>query len=470
MRTSFAEDNVNRELEVFIDEAEEVGWSAPDGAMLDLLVPPTVYPPGEDTGILCDSVLSLGPGNGRSLLEIGCGSGAVSLWAAMRGFRVFTCDINPLAVSAVRGRAEEMGLSSRLTVVEGGPGEGKIEQWAQGKHDVIIWNPPYLDPPSEGDPVLGPLEEAGMVDLDWKQGSGVVLLDAIEEGDLLNDDGIVLIIRSSTTIGRYLGEEAIGRGWAQRSAVAITFDDGEHLEVLAFWRPWNARPVEEVGIISSTNSLMLEQGGKIGRCIKALNQTKGRGQRDSKWVSKEGDLLCSWLVPVNDAGILQLSAGIALMQSLDSIEIHQDEKINHWMKWPNDVWIGKRKFAGCLAEGKSKGRENKFVIGIGANFMDKDEDFPIATIEHQDKDFQKRLDAALAGLLESKQGVPNVGNDEIIELAWGMMSAGLSNGQEIQLSKQTGSVVGLTNEGHLLVEFEDGVKEISATDGIQFLI
>jgi biotin-(acetyl-CoA carboxylase) ligase len=173
---------------------------------------------------------------------------------------------------------------------------------------------------------------------------------------------------------------------------------------------------------------------------------------------------------VNDAGILQLSAGIALMQSLDSIEIHQDEKINHWMKWPNDVWIGKRKFAGCLAEGKSKGRENKFVIGIGANFMDKDEDFPIATIEHQDKDFQKRLDAALAGLLESKQGVPNMGNEEIIELAWGMMSAGLYNGQEIQLSKQTGSVVGLTNEGHLLVEFEDGVKEISATDGIQFLI
>jgi BirA family biotin operon repressor/biotin-[acetyl-CoA-carboxylase] ligase len=363
-----------------------------------------------------------------------------------------------------------MGLSSGLTVVEGGPGEGEIEQWAQGKHDVIIWNPPYLDPPTEGEPVLGPLEEAGMVDLDWEQGSGVILLDAIEEGDLLNDDGIVLIIRSSTTIGRYLGEEAIKRGWAQRSAIGITFDDGEHLEVLAFWRPWDARPVEEVGVISSTNSLMLEQGGEIGRCIRALNQTKGRGQRESKWVSKEGDLLCSWLVPMNDPGVLQLSAGIALMQSLDSIEIDQDEKINHWMKWPNDVWIGKRKFAGCLAEGKSKGQENRFVVGIGANFMDKDEDFPIATLKHQNRDFQKRLDAALAGLVESKQGVPDVENDEIINLAWGMMSAGLHNGQVIQLSDKTGSAVGLTNKAHLLIEFEDGVKEVSTTDGLQFLI
>jgi len=295
-------------------------------------------------------------------------------------------------------------------------------------------------------------------------------LNAIEEGDLLNDDGIVLVIRSSTTIGRYLGVEAIGRGWAQRSAIAITFDDGEHLEVLAFWRPWNARPIEEVGIIPSTNSLMLEQGGEIGRCIRALNQTKGRGQRDSKWVSEEGDLLCSWLVPVNDAGVLQLSAGIALMQSLDSIEIHQDEKINHWMKWPNDVWIGKGKFAGCLAEGKSKGQENRFVVGIGANFLDKEEDFPVATLKHQNKDFQKRLDAALAGLLESKKGVPSMKSEEIINLAWGMMSAGLHNGQGIQLSGQTGSVVGLTNEGYLLVEFEDGVQEVSATDGLQFLI
>ena len=110
------------------------------------------------------------------------------------------------------------------------------------------------------------------------------------------------------------------------------------------------------------------------------------------------------------------------------------------------------------------------MIGIGANFLDKDEDFPIATIKHPNRDFQKRLDAALAGLLESKQGVPDMENKEIINLAWGMMSAGLCNGQEIQLSRQSGSVVGLTNEGHLLVEFEDGVKEISATDGIKLLL
>ena len=75
--------------------------------------------------------------------------------------------------------------------------------------------------------------------------------------NLLKNDGTVLIIRSSTTIGRYLGEQAIAGGWASRSTVSMTFGDGEHLEVLAFWKPWGGREIETIREAASTTQYFL---------------------------------------------------------------------------------------------------------------------------------------------------------------------------------------------------------------------
>ena len=51
--------------------ANRSNWATPDGVILDLIVPPTVYPPREDTDLMCQTLRSIGPGKGKRLLEIG---------------------------------------------------------------------------------------------------------------------------------------------------------------------------------------------------------------------------------------------------------------------------------------------------------------------------------------------------------------------------------------------------------------
>ncbi len=428
---------------------EEVEWCAPDGLLIDLAIAPTVYPPGEDTGILCDSLSVFGAGADRRLLEIGCGSGAVSIWAAIRGFQVHTCDINPLAVAALRGRAKEMGIEDRLTVIEGGPGEGEIKTWSGGhEFDLIIWNPPYLDPPKQGEPHLGPLEEAGMVDLDWSQGSGALLLAEIEQGKLLKKDGTVLIIRSSTTIGRYLGEQAIAGGWAYRPTVSMTFGDGEHLEVLAFWKPWGGREIETVQEVSSTNSVLLDEGGVIGRCLRAEIQNQGKGQRERSWLSNHGDMTASWLMETYSPGLLQLAAGSAVMGALDTLE---SEEANHWMKWPNDICNSGGKISGTLAQSRTTGDGERVVLGIGVNLTEDDMKGRSSISGIDAQELAQRIDCALAGLLEKRNCIPDHSEEEIIAIAWHSMGLKLNRGARVSSPDFSGTVIGLDNSGRLLI-------------------
>ena len=74
---------------------------------MELDIPPTVYPPREDTDLLDQVLAGISPFGSRRLLEIGSGSGAVSIAAAMRGWTVHACDINPYAVAATQHNAKK---------------------------------------------------------------------------------------------------------------------------------------------------------------------------------------------------------------------------------------------------------------------------------------------------------------------------------------------------------------------------
>ena len=136
---------VEREVEFSKGKGNPIRWKASGLDEISLTIAPTVYPPREDS-ILLDLVLAeLGFGHGRRLLEIGCGSGAISVSCSKRGWNVIACDVNPLAVATTRGNAMEQGCD--IEVVEGGPGD--IGAWMPSEGvDIIAWNLPYLDPTS----------------------------------------------------------------------------------------------------------------------------------------------------------------------------------------------------------------------------------------------------------------------------------------------------------------------------------
>ena len=85
------------------------------GDSIKLMVPPTVYPPRSDTDLLLRGLNSVKMQTGN-LVEIGCGSGAISIAMALGGWNVTAFDVNPLAVVATIGNSEVAGVGDNVTV------------------------------------------------------------------------------------------------------------------------------------------------------------------------------------------------------------------------------------------------------------------------------------------------------------------------------------------------------------------
>ncbi|KYG80156.1 release factor glutamine methyltransferase [Roseivirga ehrenbergii] len=75
--------------------------------------------------------------NGCSFLEIGSGSGVISLFAAKLGARVTAVDINPLAVTCTRENAESNELNLEVILSD------IFELLPESPFDFIVVNPPY---------------------------------------------------------------------------------------------------------------------------------------------------------------------------------------------------------------------------------------------------------------------------------------------------------------------------------------
>jgi len=93
-------------------------------------------------------------------------------------------------------------------------------------------------------------------------------------------------------------------------------------------------------------------------------QWAGHGQRGRHWHSPFGKhLYCSLAVEISPsrAGLLPLVAGLGVYQVL------QAQIPELWLKWPNDLWVGQRKLAGLLVEGRHGPAGQRWVLGLGIN-------------------------------------------------------------------------------------------------------
>ena len=76
--------------------------------------------------------------NGKKFLELGCGSGLISLVAASKNANVTSSDINPLAVKTASTNAVANNLKIRTVVSD------LFQKLQNETFDYIIINPPYF--------------------------------------------------------------------------------------------------------------------------------------------------------------------------------------------------------------------------------------------------------------------------------------------------------------------------------------
>lgn len=397
----FSAEDATSEIERLSRGSKTVDWQPNKSLKFKLKIPPTVYPPMEDTNLLAKRIFSLGPGRGKKLLEIGCGSGALSILAASLGWSVCACDINPYAVAASRGNSE-INLQ-RVDVREGGIGPEKFP--FEDKFDLIIWNLPYI-PAEEADDVLGPMEEAALLDTD-RLGLANRLLDSVHRNNLIAKSGRILFLSRENSM-RSNGDFAV-RKWDE-----LEFGDGEKVVIYCAWKPYENSSKTYLESTGSTNDDLLSSDDVIGTHISTSWQHRGRGRRDRVWESIEGCYAGSWIIEKSKSinpGLLQLSGGLAVLKSIQ----HESLRI----KWPNDILINNRKLSGILVEGRTHGEITSVVLGIGVNIKSTNDfqGFEVASLDeivdfNHDK-LDKLLHCNIASLLEKDVNLPPVDFEQI---------------------------------------------------------
>lgn len=132
--------------------------------------------------------------------------------------------------------------------------------------------------------------------------------------------------------------------------------------------------------VDSTNSeaeRQLAADGPVPLVILARAQTRGRGRRGRIWHSPAaGNLYCTFVFrPQLEPAQLQ---GFTLWMGLNLCELVANFcKITPGLKWPNDLFLGDRKFGGMLTEARIDADQIRdLVFGLGLNLNGRTRDLP----------------------------------------------------------------------------------------------
>ncbi|MFD7610658.1 HemK2/MTQ2 family protein methyltransferase [Streptomyces sp. NPDC059828] len=164
---------------------------------MTLIALPGVYAPQDDTAILARALRREALPAEAQVLDIGTGTGALALAAAMRGARVTAVDVCRPAVWSARLNA--LLSRTRVRVLRG----DLATPVAGRRFDLVVVNPPYVPSPAPTPPRHGRARA-------WDAGrDGRAVIDRIcrEVPALLGPGGVLLVVHSALsgvelTLGR----------------------------------------------------------------------------------------------------------------------------------------------------------------------------------------------------------------------------------------------------------------------------
>ena len=234
-------------------------------------------------------------------------------------------------------------------------------------------------------------------------------------------------------------------------------------------------PFELLPETGSTNDVLrvrAEEGAPEGTVVLAERQHQGRGRRGRSWIGEPGDsLLFSVLlrppVPPGQGTLIPLLAATAVYRALGEMGV---EGVG--IKWPNDVLIHGRKVCGILCEmSVSLEGIDYAILGMGINVSTDPDSFPeefrevaCSLTSSTGKDFSRR-DVWVAILKHLETLVKQLWSGDRAGILEAWREGAVTPGQAVDMHLADGSVVsgtavGLTEEGALTVDLDDGTRRI----------
>ena len=119
--------------------------------------------------------------------------------------------------------------------------------------------------------------------------------------------------------------------------------------------------------VKSTNdtAIRLIKSGINSGLVSTNIQTKGKGQRGNKWISKKGNLFISIFFKINNKISIRniTNLNLLIIKNIISNQIKKNIKV----KLPNDILIHKKKVCGILQEIIYQNDCKYLIVGIGIN-------------------------------------------------------------------------------------------------------
>jgi BirA family biotin operon repressor/biotin-[acetyl-CoA-carboxylase] ligase len=215
-------------------------------------------------------------------------------------------------------------------------------------------------------------------------------------------------------------------------------------------------------VTDSTNERARElagEGAAHGTLVTAGEQTAGRGRQGRSWTAAPGEALLMSVI-VRDLeprhALLPLMAALAVCEAAEAVTAPGapgngpgDRQAECRIKWPNDVWIDRRKLSGILVEARPAA--GWAVVGIGLNTGVRE--FPDELCETATTLDLPNPDVALGPLLAALDSWLVADPEEILT-AWRARDALL--GSTVRWQDGEGTARGVDDTGSLLVETPAG--------------
>jgi BirA family transcriptional regulator, biotin operon repressor / biotin---[acetyl-CoA-carboxylase] ligase len=212
-------------------------------------------------------------------------------------------------------------------------------------------------------------------------------------------------------------------------------------------------PRVHLRLTDSTNERAKElaaAGAPHGTVVTADEQSAGRGRQGRTWTAPARSAVLMSLVTRRLAPTLPLAAAVAICEALP---------VRCQIKWPNDIWLERRKLAGILVEGRPQ--EGWAVLGIGLNVAT--EDFPPELADTATSlrlaGIRRSTESVLADFLASLDEWLEAA-DEAILAAWSERDA--LRGERVRWAAGAGTAAGIDKSGALIVETKDGRVTLDA--------